>query len=242
MVRKDPAFSDFMVYDGITHGIRRYFIHDKCTKHEKDEELKKACVSERVDSIDDLIWLSDVSSGEIYNNRHCAACHGVKEWRSWRIRTSSQNILRANFSNLADAIMSDECSIINELPEDEEKDAEKFRCFLLEVSVCNETGLWKQYDAAIEAACLQYYNVPFIQYEPAHHVIYKNVFCFICNQGESYLADEICSWRVISKSNVDSFTALIDFEAVQRTMKTAAERCAWDDIYDKYTVRFYIFY
>ena len=100
--------------------------------------------------------MSDVSSGEIYNNRHCAACHGVKEWKSWRIRTSSQNILRANFPNLTDVIMSDDCSIINELPEDEEKDAEKFRCFIPEVSACNVTGLWKQYDAAIDAACLHY--------------------------------------------------------------------------------------
>ena len=190
----------------------------------------------------DFIWVSDVSSGEIYNNRHCAACHGVKEWKSWRIRTSSQNILRANFPNLTDVIMSDDCSIINELPEDEEKDAEKFRCFIPEVSACNVTGLWKQYNAAIEAACLQYYNVPFIKYGLVYHVIYKNVFCFICNQGESYSADKVCSGSALPKTEGHFFSALIDFADVQTTMKIATARCAWDEIYDKYTVRFHLFY
>ena len=41
MVRQDPAVISVAVYDGLNRG-NRYFIHDKCPKHAKDEELKKA--------------------------------------------------------------------------------------------------------------------------------------------------------------------------------------------------------
>ena len=223
--------------DRFVNGIRSYLIADRCPAGEQVmPDIQHKCLGINRTTLDDYVWVSDTGTGKIFQNHHCAQCHGIKNWKTWNIRTQCNDVNDTSFENLTATLFSEECNIINEIPEETAAEIEKHRCFTPAISVCNQTGLWKHYSDDVAEAC-QKNTVPFFQTDGLNLIIYKNLFCYVCNTGDASSAEMVCP-RMINDSNRfsgSSFNALIDYNGIKEGHVTSSV-CAVDQIRDKYMV------
>ena len=244
MVKKRGGLKDDGNHDGYADGIKRYLITDNCPASEQDKIIQHKCLGADKTTLDDYVWVSDAATGRIYQNYHCAQCHGIKTWKNWNIRTLCSRITDDSFQNLTETLFSEECNIINEVSEELAREAEEYRCYKPTITVCNQTGQWQLYDAAVDEACKRN-TVPFFQIDEKllKMVIYNNLFCYVCNTDAIDNADMVCpSIKGDNRISPTSFSALIDFMEGQEDTKMAASACEINQIYDKYAVRINILY
>ena len=243
MVKKRGGFKDDGNHDGYVDGIKRYLITDSCPASEQDKIIQHKCLGTDKTTLDDYVWVSDVATGRIFQNYHCAQCHGIRMWKDWNIRTLCSFITDDSFQNLTETLFSEECNIINEISEELAREAEEYRCYTPTITMCNQTGQWKNYDAAVDEACKRN-TVPFFQMDETllKMVIYNNLFCYVCNTEAIESADIVCP-RLEADNRLfeTSFSALIDYTEGQEDKKMAASACDIDQISDKYAVRINIF-
>ena len=245
MVKKRGGLKDHGNYDGYVDGIKRFLITDNCPASEQDKIIQHKCLGTDKTTLDDYVWVSDAATGRIYQNYHCAQCHGIKtRKKNWNIRTLCSRITDYSFHNITETLFSEECNIINEVSEELATEAEEYRCYTPTITVCNQTGQWQQYDAAVDEACKRN-TVPFFQIDENlfKMVIYNNLFCYVCNTDAIDNADMVCpSITADTRISQTSFSALIDFTEGQEHTKLAASACDINQIYDKYSVRINILY
>ena len=228
------------IYRGHDSGVKRYFVVDNCLDNITSTETAKMCSKTKNDSatLDDLVWVSDLDSGRIFQNKHCAKCHGVANIIQWQVKTTCNNILQANISTAVTTLLSDLCSIIVDVPEGIAAAAEEYQCFLPEYSRCNETGLWDKYDAKLEESCLDFTSIYFYPKASLQSfILYKNVFCYVCNQGSQtiIIKDECPFLDTLSKSGTIAFSALVDFKRYTLPMPSE-QKCGIAEIMDKHNV------
>ena len=233
---------DVWKFNGYFYGIKRYFITDRCPEHMDNIPLHKKCANEDGSTMDDFLWVTDNLSGKIFQNRHCAECHGVKHWTIWKVQTTCLEILTAGFSNVLDFLLSENnCNIINVAPEGLELNQEKFRCYIPRFTSCNLTGRWQQYDNEIEEACLLYavpffhLRQPLFQFSSPIVTIYKNLFCFLCNSGDpNIIVDKICPNRD-EISAYRRFGAIVNLDTME-TEQSGEFACELDELFDIHMV------
>ena len=67
-----------------------------------------------------------------YQNYHCAICHGVDNWVTWNLRTNCYDrLIETGFKNTAATLLSEDCEIINEVPESIADDSRIARLHIL---------------------------------------------------------------------------------------------------------------
>ena len=240
IVKRNKYTTEETIYQGHHSGIKRYFIIDNCLDNITTTETAKMCSKTTDDSatLDDLVWVSDLDSGRIFQNKHCAKCHGATNTIQWQVVTTCFNILQADISTAVTTLLSDLCSIIVDVPEEIAAAAEEYRCFLPEYSRCNETGFWDKYDAKLEESCLDFALTYF--YPEPHlksFILYKNVFCYVCNQGSQtiIIKDECPFLDTGIKSTTKAFSALLDVKIYTQPM-TSEQKCGIAEIMDKHSV------
>ena len=240
LVKRNRYTTENTIYRGYNSGIKRYFIVDNCLDNITSTETAKMCSKAEDDSatIEDLVWVSDLDSGRIFQNKHCAKCHGAANIIQWQVVTTCFNILQANITTAVTTLLSDLCSIIVYVPEGIAAAAEEYVCFLPKYSRCNETGLWDKYDAKTEKSCLDFTSIYF--YPTGHlqyFVLYKNVFCYVCNQGSQtiIIQDECPFLDAGIKSDIKSFSALLDYKIYTQPM-TSEQKCGIAEIRGKHNV------
>ena len=221
-------------FDGNKYGIRMYFITDKCPDENTEEQLRENCSSENKTGIADYRWVSDKQTGKIYQNSHCALCHGVKTWFSWNIQTTCKKILTASYTNVTEVIFSEKCDLINEVPETHAEMVARFRCYIPGITTCNQTGLWRRYDRYTEDAC-QSFTQMYFQYELIGGPVYKNVFCYLCNSEETLPSVHLCTKRDTVGRSPYSFSALINIEEIKAAPPNNSD-CRVDELNDIYLV------
>ena len=226
--------------------LNSYFVVDHCPAEEKNTTLREKCQSRNKSSIEDYVWVSDKLTGKIFENKYCALCNGVGESLPWNIRTTCKDILAVSLSETVDFILSNPCSIINEAPKMLMDVTNRFVCLLPEITQCNETGAWEKYDQNLDIACNALMQTV-VSYSDVDHTrrgrVYKNVFCFICNIGESPPA--LCQKRSKSRSVYPSgFTALFDFKFLTQPKESNTVKgvCDVDEILDSFTVRIFFLF
>ena len=234
--RKDNYSTQKLIYERHGSRIRRYFIVNNCLDNTASTEIANMCSGTKNNSatLENLVWVSDLGSGRIFQNKYCAKCHGVTNIIQWHVVTTCFDILVASVSTAVTTVLSDLCSIIVEVPEKIAAAAEKNLCFLPKYSRCNETGLWDKYDAKLEQSCLGFtsaYLHPFL----SGFDIYKNVFCYVCNQGNETIMDKCPSSDTGSKSTTTPFTAVLDYERFTQPM-TVKQECGIAEIMHKHNV------
>ena len=175
MVKK--RFKEREFHDGFIDGIKNYFIIDYCPAAVEDLDIQERCHGLKKTTLDDYMWVSDTSTGEIFQNYNCAKCHGINDWRAWNIRTQCNYLEDTSFVNMSATLYSADCNIINEAPDDLASKTNKDRCFTPVITVCNQTGLWTEYDEFIDTEC-QRNTVPYFQNNFLVMDIYKNIFCY----------------------------------------------------------------
>ena len=218
-----------------------YYIVDRCPVDETNATLQYKCAGGMGKEIDDFVWVTDSKSERIFQNRYCAQCYGVKMWTSWLVRTLCVDILEADFQSITEIVLSPLCNIINQPPKSQLDISRQFECLLPDITACNQTGLWSKYDATIEDACTTN-KVPFFQglFNP---IVYKNMFCFLCNHDGGVSADTVCLKRQKGKKfSSFSINVLIDFGKIKETIASPApSECDIDYIKDIYMVRYSLF-
>ena len=220
-------------YDGYKFGIRRYFIKDKCPDENTEKQLREKCSGGNKTGIDDYRWVSDEQTGKIYQNLHCALCHGVKTWWSWNILTTCDEILNAHYINVTEVIFSEYCDLINEVPETHAELVAQFRCYSPSITSCNQTGLWMRYDRHTEDACQSFTQIYFPN-EP-RRIVYKNVFCYLCNAKERFPTTHLCRKQDEVEKGPTSFSALINIEEIRAEPPENAD-CRVNELNDVYLV------
>lgn len=76
-----------------------YRVIDACPFSENWRNFESKCNEQNRTSLEDFIWVSD-NTGQIYQNIHCAKCHGIQETVPWQIRTMSSDIMRETLVTL----------------------------------------------------------------------------------------------------------------------------------------------
>ena len=223
-----------LAYNGYSHGIPRYRIVTSCPNEENNKTLVDKCASENKTTIHDYTWVTDESTGRIYQNEYCTRCHNVDSYFKWQIRTTYSPALLANFSSLPNSIHSRHCELFVEPPDDKVHLADKYRCYKADRAECNITGLWRDYDASVDLACRTYSSL-IIDYFPKS-LVYKNIFCYYCNGLEAQQFTQSCP--DLSEggkgASIKSFSALIDF--TERQPSGVAPVCSQHEIFDEFIV------
>lgn len=212
-------------------GIKRYFIIDSCLDNINSETAKRCSGSTNNNAtLEDLVWVSDRDSGRIFKNIYCAKCHGVTNVIQWQVFTTCFDILLANISTVLSTVLSDICSFIVDVTEKIAAATEKYRCFLPKYTRCNETGLWDKYDANLKQLCLGF-SATYIHPTILGGDLYKNVFCYVCNQRHPAIIQKLCR-LTDNKSVASQFSALLDYKRyTQPTI--AVHECGIAEIMDK---------
>ena len=120
-----------------------------------------------------------------YFNKHCAQCHGEKDFDPWLLDISCDLFADFNFLSHVDDVIAlayeRKCILQAYRQYDDNNTIQTPHCRSENQSVniiskCNETGNWITYDANIEHACeSEFYGA---------YGVFKNVFCYICNPPE----------------------------------------------------------
>ena len=221
--------------------IDRYRVVDYCPEENSDSELASKCSGENQSSLEEYLWVSENKTGLTFQNRFCAECNRIKDIVTWQFLTDCSQIIFQNLSLINDAsFFPDACSIINVVPDSVKDTVERFRCFLSHFSTCNETGLWQHYDMQIEIACGMYTsNFIFFTKASLHVPIYKNVFCFVCNEANTADTVTLCPVQEVERRRQTiPFTVLIDFDVVQtlKNTDTSTAICNIDEVHDTFMV------
>ena len=228
---KEPGIKE---YNGYNYGIPRYRIVTSCPNEENNKTLADKCAGQNKTSVLDYTWVTDESTGRIFQNEYCARCHNVDRYFKWQIRTTYRSVLSANFSSLPNSIHAPYCELMVELPEDRMHSADNYRCYRANRAKCNITGRWQNYDSDVELACRTYVS-PIIDYSP-FSTVYKNIYCYYCNGLKAQQFTPSCPdlYKGQRGDLRTSFSALIDFTERQATGISSV--CDQHEIFDKFTV------
>ena len=214
-----------------------YRVIDECPPYETNGTLLQKChggenLSNR--SLSEYIWVSDSTTGKIYQNIYCIECYGIEQFWYWMIQTSCKEILDADVD--AETLISMDCDIINVLPDSKAALVAKYQCFDYNLEYfdlnCNMTAELN-YDFA--TACKRS-TWPYLAASGRVSIfLYKNVFCFACQFGIAAIKHEIdIGGRV---GPVPSFSALLNYQAIRDGSKNTREQtCHSSQVADPYTV------
>ena len=215
-----------------------YLIYDACPDNSSTPHLNDKCKGINKTELEDYVWVTDKETGHIYQNIHCARCQGVKTWITWRVRTTCHEVKTADFEHVTDILLNSKCDIINEVPDELNETIWKYRCYIPDrYSRCNVSGGWGQYDAETYAAC-ETFDLPFYQIAPRGPVIYKNIFCYVCNRNSTRNPYIKCPKGEKGKLRTPftRFSTLINFATSTDTQTDS--RCEASEVFDKHLVSF----
>ena len=221
-------------FNGYSSGVLRYRIVDQCPDTERNTTTAVKCAEPQHISIADYVWVTDKTTGKIYKNRHCAQCHAVENVAEWNLKALCSLWLHDDLEMTHKPMLSDECDLINELPNDEAMfgNVDMYRCYRPNVNYCNATGDLAYYDEHYAEAC-ESFVYPFLQHE---NRVFKNMFCYACNGYSLEDTTDVCPRSYFSMKADIAFTALINWQVEEKTIQRAEMPCAKDEVYDQFKV------
>lgn len=160
-----------------------FFMKRKCNIDRRrwlgDEIADKCDFSERYTDFDTKVPVTLARLSDTYINEYCALCFGLLPsylvpWKPRIDCTSGMFEVYSLDKIIEDIHQSEYCSLSFERPVEDTPFLPSCGFY---ISECNMTGNWKEYDPLIEDGCEAFFS-PFQN-------IYKNVFCYLCNSGDS---------------------------------------------------------
>ena len=208
----------------------------RCPTTETNGDLVQKCTGISQERYEDFVWVSDTATNKIYNNKFCAECNGVKEYKDWYLTTDCPKVLEGDYSFTDTNIVPARCglSVLPPRREDETTD----RCNLDVISECNQTGSWQTFNRELVEACLafeqQYYEVFFTS-----SVTYRNVFCYLCNIASGTTIKNVCKVTdTIKRGAKPVFTTLFDYTFFKDPEEPDEYPCAINEVLDPFQVRY----
>ena len=130
-------------------------------------------------------------------------------------------------------LQTNNCYLVLEKPSNMHSLTTKYRCFLPDISQCNETGSWTQFNETISTGCNNF-DMPFITElaDGTINAVYKNVFCFLCNSPSGNGVFDVCSaGNFRFDMTTVSFIGVIDYNQWLHEKKYR-NQCNFDEIFD----------
>ena len=205
----------------------------KCRVDYEDLTVAKMCECGVDDDLARLTPVTHKYTKEAYKNIYCAKCNniGKDDVVAWdiNIKCHKRTVM---FPKSASQVVSqvrntDKCNMEFSPPSGYPK---PYCNTDDEISQCNSTGEWTNYDPLVEAGCAAY---------TSNFVGYKNVFCYICNRHQA------TSFRCYSKKDKwkpefhkVTFAALFDFKPALTPSANQAKiaDCPTGLVFDHYKV------
>ena len=183
----------------------------------------------------DVVVVSNNASGEIYRNKHCALCNGIRPssvtlWQpELSCVISALNVpLEADIlPRLLEGRMY--CDLIFATPEHLESQIESCSTY---VSTCNITGLWQEYNETTEKGCASFGTPIESRSEVLGKVTFRNSFCALCN-GFIPSHYDACYHDSAEKY---LFSKFVWIQGRNTAVAAIDERCPVGFLYDKYKV------
>ena len=227
---------------------KSYRVINDCPPTFNEETVRAKCNGTDRTELEDIIWVSDQSTGDIFQNTHCAVCHNITDFDVWHFGAKCREALESNFDSWKDVLIQSGCTIVN-LPPNNMTSFIQYECFETTDSnyfPCNRSGQWETYDYDIEYACA-------LSIWPYEHRIYDketmvapNVFCRVCNEPDYETLPSICYIDSDTKGRPTSgpgLSVLFDYSAILLIADTtvAAPRsysCRSNEVLDKFKVSY----
>ena len=226
--------------NGVTYGIPQYYVIDRCPDLETDEMTLMKCSGDSQETLDDFTWVTGTENGKIYKNKFCADCNGVRSFINWDLVSNCRDITDAD-SFKPGRIIPKGCRLFVN-PPDSMKDVSANLCIFPSISQCNVTGAWEKYDDYIEEACAAFES-PFLKNYLVSSVVYRNVFCYLCNRPKWDEKEDICeplTTYYSSKLLWGEFIVLLNQKAIREMSdEKLEERCNLDEVYEPIQVVLY---
>ena len=173
-----------------------------------------------------------------FRNKHCAYCNFVDKNTPliyWNLQIKSKRFMFSPKSDLLQELKKTRDNIMFIHP----KYVTVEECRLTPenvVDTCNETGLWRNFDANVKTACESFID-PF-------NSTYKNIFCYMCNHGDEQVSllskDTKCRYRYSgSDSEKLQYSVKTDLFTVENGHNHASLMCDDDEFQDLYSVCIY---
>ena len=174
----------------------------------------------------------------IYYNRHCAACNNVDDFQSWKFYIMSESMDDTSNELLLEALGGNSYPIVF-IPQNTD-DVEKHECFKSAIKACNVTGLWQEYNPAIEEACHKF-QAPV--YHRRFNGVFNNIYCIICNgKADDYTERCLPHPLYLRGGSETALSGLLDFTRISQTLSPVASAsygkdCPKHTVHHPYKVR-----
>ena len=222
-----------------------YRVVDYCPSSVNNKTVRQKCEDNEGDRLQDYVWVSESANGMIYQNIHCAKCHGVSQVWHWDIRTSCFEILDT-FVNIEDTLMGTDCDITNTAPDDKASIVSKYRCydFDLEDYLYSDCNVSTDHRNDFLTACNKS-TWPYIVAESMQDSgkYYKNVFCYACQIGIDTVTTSIPHKHPILGTRIPSisFSAVLNYREQPKGIGIDGHRsCHSNQIFDNYMVSIFL--
>ena len=167
-----------------------------------DERYKSLCKYPGQDG--SLRSLVPVTDGSLhYRNVYCSLCNGLgtSDISYWQLEFFCSDVIGLTDEYILDKVAEKKCNIFYRPPESVPSEGCEAPAY--SISECNKTGLWTEYNEAIQLACDLFVD-PF-------NMTFKNYFCFLCNTPDPGSED---NWHCKRKDDIvditPPFTAIFD--------------------------------
>ncbi|KAL8566386.1 hypothetical protein ACOMHN_049344 [Nucella lapillus] len=199
--------------------------------------------------------VTELITGLVYRNSHCARCHGVKVFTPWTLHifclsfqdlyqmTSEQDILH----RLKDAELgeNDVCDLVHlPPPGSSPTKCPSFYPYSTPqhpdpvIRTCNITGLWKTFNSRIYNQCTN--TSPLlslvVREYPKPRRTFANLFCAMCNGIQPVVQTYVSQPFVLDKTKRVPLTFLLGLDSREEEEADSRNRClpgqwlSWDNI------------
>lgn len=225
-----------------------FLMISKCSEEYHDIQTKKRCEDPySYDIVNDIFLVNPVESSAasaLFRNKYCARCNFVPDditlttmWNPWLICEDTDEWISPS-ENILDFIMSnDRCNVVFSAPDTSTMMHTKCDKGVDVWGSCNISGRWDVYDPFIDAWCNAFTS--YYWEMPAPSIMYRNVFCFLCNIDSRLRPQTICDSLAPGSGHWQpaSFTALLDFnQKITPGVDGSTEKCQGHFVIDIYKV------
>ncbi|KAK7498653.1 hypothetical protein BaRGS_00010030 [Batillaria attramentaria] len=227
-----------------SHGIfrtREYWMVTACPENTADPDATRGCECE------DTHWnftqpVLDAVSFLTYRNKYCAACNGVTNTIPWdavvQLHDPSSIAGLTTPVEIFKKVMEDDVNEV--LYNCSESLHSHCRPCTTEISRCNETGDWAEFDPFVLRACVEIY-APASQWDnPFDETRYRNPFCYLCNTWYTWgrLLNKIDMPGISGPPDVPPLLLMLDLSDHSPegdALATEKPVCPDSQVYDQYT-------
>ena len=175
------------------------------------------------DYLGDAIPVTSKLTGISYINQHCLVCNEHNDdknisfviWRPKLVARTTQ--FRIKFIESRQTVLRDielYSSVGSNLIFVPPNFVSNSRCLAIDITSCNQTHLWEDYDNLIEEMCDSDTTEPVIHTIDRKRMLFKNLACFICNAGRTVLNCGYSVKRIQSVSALNLFSLTLNIQTL----------------------------